>query len=62
LGDNVNTIKLNTETLSEASVDDGLETNAERTKCIIMSHHQNSVQNQNKRTADESSENVAKFK
>jgi hypothetical protein len=40
----------------------GLEIKAEKTKYMIMSHHRNSGQNQNIRTANESFENVAKFK
>jgi hypothetical protein len=59
LGDSVNTIKEDPETLLEASRDIGLEINAEKTKYMIMSRYPNSGQNQNKRIANESFENVA---
>jgi hypothetical protein len=62
LGDCVNTINENSETLLEASRDIGLEINAEKTYYMIMSRHQNSGQNQNTRIANELFENVAKFK
>jgi hypothetical protein len=62
LGDSVNTIKKNSETLLEARRDMGLEINAEETSYMIMFRHPNSGQNQNIRIANESFENVAKFK
>jgi flagellar hook protein FlgE len=62
LGDSVNNIKGNSETLLEAGRDIGLEINAEKTKYMIMSRHLNSGQNQNIRIAIESFEKVAKFK
>jgi hypothetical protein len=52
LGDSINTIKENTDSLLEASRDVGLEINAEKTK-YMMSCHLNSGQNQNIRIANE---------
>jgi hypothetical protein len=59
LGDSVNTIKENTESLLQTKRDVDLEINAEKTKYMIMSRHPNSGQNQNIRIANESFENVA---
>jgi hypothetical protein len=58
--DSVNSIIEKTETLLEANRDTGLKINAEKTK--YMSRHPNSGQNQNIRIANESFENVVKFK
>jgi hypothetical protein len=62
LGDSVNTIKENSETLVEASREVSLEINAEKTTSVIMSRHPYSGQNQNIRIANESYESVATFK
>jgi hypothetical protein len=61
LGDSVYTIKENTETLLETSRYVGLEINIEKKK-YIMSRRPTSGRNQNIRIANESFENVAKFK
>jgi hypothetical protein len=44
LGNNIDTIKENTDTLIDASKEVGLEVNAENTKYMLLSHHQNARQ------------------
>jgi hypothetical protein len=48
LGDNIDTIKKNTETIIDATKEVGLKVNADRTKYMLMSHHQNAEQNHNR--------------
>jgi hypothetical protein len=45
LGDNIDAIKKNTETLIDASKEVGLEVNVEKTKYMLLSCHQNAGQN-----------------
>jgi hypothetical protein len=41
LGDNINTIKKNTDTEIDASKEVGLEVKAEKSRYMLMCHHQN---------------------
>jgi hypothetical protein len=52
----------NTEVLLQASREVGLEVNTEKTKYMVLFRRQNAGQNHNLLTANESFENVAKFK
>jgi hypothetical protein len=64
LGDNIDTIKKNTETVIDASKEVGLKANAEKSRYMLPSRHQNVGPNfsitiaNNRRTL----ENVAQFK
>jgi hypothetical protein len=62
LGDNIDTMKNNTETLIAASKEVGLEINVENSKYMLLSHHQNVGQNQNLKIANRSFENMSQFK
>jgi hypothetical protein len=59
LGNNTNAIKRNTETVIDASKVVGVEVNAEKTKCSLLSRHQNAGQNHDIKRANRSFENVA---
>jgi hypothetical protein len=54
--------KKHTETLIEASKEVGLEVNAEKTKNMLLSRHQNTVQNHNIKIGTRSFENVTQFR
>jgi hypothetical protein len=62
LGDNIDTIKKDTETLIDASKEVGLEINAEKMKYMLLSRHQNVGQNRDIKIANRLFENVSQFK
>jgi hypothetical protein len=53
---------MKTETLIDASNEVGLEINIEKTKYILLSHHQNAGQNWDIKLANRPFGNVAQFK
>jgi hypothetical protein len=59
LGDKIDTIKKNTETLFDASKEVSLEVNAEKTKFMLLSCHKNVGQNRDIKIANRCFENVA---
>jgi hypothetical protein len=60
LGDDMDTIKKNTETLIDASKEVGLEVKVEKT--LLVSRDQNADQNRDIKIANRSSEQVSQFK
>jgi hypothetical protein len=62
LGDNIDAIKKNMETLIDASKEVGLEVNTEKTKYKSLSRHQNAGQSHDIKIANKCFENVAKFR
>jgi hypothetical protein len=62
LGDYVDTMKKNRETLIDTSKEVGLEENAEKTNYMLLSHHQNKGQNYDIKIVNRSFETVAHLK
>jgi hypothetical protein len=62
LGDNIDTIEKNTETLIDATKEVGLEINVGKTKYMLLSRNQNAGQNRDIKIANRSFENVSQFK
>ena len=62
LGGSVHTVKRNAEALVAATKEIGLEVNADKTKCMIMSRDQNAGRNHSMKTDNNSFERVEEFK
>jgi hypothetical protein len=62
LEDDIDTINKNTETLTDASKEVGLKVNIEKTKYMLVSHHQNASQNQNIQIANRAFKHMSQFR
>jgi hypothetical protein len=62
LGDNIDAIKKNTQTLTDISKEVGLEVNAEKTKYMLLSRRRNAGQNHDMKIGNRAFENVAQLK
>jgi hypothetical protein len=62
LGNNIDTLNKNTETLIDASKEDGQEVDVEKTKYMLVSGAQNAGQNREIKIGNRSFENVSHFK
>jgi hypothetical protein len=62
LGDNIDAVEKNTETLIDASKEVGLEVNTEKTKYMLLSRHQNAGKNHDIKIGNRCFENVAQFR
>jgi hypothetical protein len=62
LGENMDTMKKNTETLIDASTDVVREVNAEKSNYMLLSRQQNAGQNHDTTIANSCFENVAQFR
>jgi hypothetical protein len=58
LGVNTHTLNKNTDTLIDASKEDGLEVNIQKTKCTLLSGHQNAGKIYELKTANRSFVNI----
>jgi hypothetical protein len=62
VGENMDTMKKNTEALSDASKEVGLEVNQEKTKCMLMTHSQKEGRKRSINIPNRSFEDVGKFR
>jgi hypothetical protein len=62
LGDSVDTIKKNTQTLTDTSKEVGLEVNTKKTMYMLLSRHQNAGRNHDIKIGNRCFKNVAQFR